>query len=61
MSTKSAKISFYYTFCFVLTLIYFSSISYNISIAEDDFDENEGKKKKDDFEYFFHMAFFFII
>ena len=42
VSTKSAKIHFYYTFCFIITVVYFSNIVYNISNAEEDLDD-EGK------------------
>ena len=39
VSTKSAKIHFYYTFCFIITVVYFSNIVYNISNAEEDLDD----------------------
>ena len=31
----SQKSNAYVSFCFILTIVYFSSIAYNISIAED--------------------------
>ena len=43
VSTKSAKIHFYYTFCFIITVVYFSNIVYNISNAEEDLDDEEGQ------------------
>ena len=39
--SKSTKIHFYYTFCFIITVVYFSSIVYNVSIAEEDLDEGK--------------------
>ena len=40
-TSKSTKIHFYYTFCFLITVVYFSSIVYNVSIAEEDLDEGK--------------------
>merc|ERR1711879_806234 len=39
-TSKSTKIHFYYSFCFLITVVYFSSIVYNVSIAEEDLDED---------------------
>ena len=41
VSTKSGKIHFYYTFCFIITVVYFSNIVYNISNAEEDLDDDD--------------------
>ena len=40
-TSKSTKIHFYYSFCFLITVVYFSSIVYNVSIAEEDLDEGK--------------------
>ena len=40
-TSKSTKIHFYYSFCFLITVAYFSSIVYNVSIAEEDLDEGK--------------------
>lgn len=32
---KNTKANLYYTFCFILTVVYFASIVYNLSIAEE--------------------------